>query len=181
LEIISTSIQDLYIVEPAVHQDKRGYFMESFKDSVYKENNLTNFIQDNESSSSFGVLRGLHFQSPPKEQTKLVRVISGEIQDVAVDIRKNSSSYGKHFSIILSSDNKRQLYIPKGFLHGFLVLSETAVVMYKVDQNYCSEADSGVIYNDEDLGIDWQLPSNKISLSSKDSKLESFKFFKSPF
>ena len=147
MEIIKTFIEDLVIIQPKVFEDERGYFMESFKDSFIKENfPEIKFIQDNESKSSYGVLRGLHFQKPPFEQTKLVRVIEGEIQDVAVDLRKESPTYGKYYSIVLSGTNKKQLLIPKGFAHGFLTLSDYAILSYKVDEIYSPTHDFGIIY-----------------------------------
>ena len=175
MEIVKTSIEGLVILKPMVYQDERGYFFESFKNSFIKENfNDINFIQDNESKSKYGVLRGLHFQKPPFEQTKLVRVIEGEVLDVAVDLRKNSSTYGKHESFILSSENKKQLIIPKGFAHGFVVLSEIAVISYKVDANYAPEFDSGLFYGDENLDIDWILHKSELIISQKDINLQSF-------
>ena len=159
-------------------KDERGFFYES-----YNKNNLDIdivFVQDNESKSYKGVIRGLHFQAPPFEQTKLVRCISGNILDVAVDLRTNSKTYGKSFSIELSSENNKQLFVPKGFAHGFQVLSETAIVNYKVDNFYNPKSDSGIIWNDKDLSIDWNLDLKPI-LSDKDLKLISFKDLKSPF
>ena len=176
MEIIKTSIEGLVIIQPKVFEDERGYFMESFKESFVKEKFPDiHFIQDNESKSSFGVLRGIHFQQPPYEQTKLVRVIEGEVLDVAVDIRKHSPTYGKWESIKLSGENKKQFFIPKGFAHGFLVLSEKAVFSYKVDNPYYPEHERGIKYNDPDLSINWPLPSNQIQLSLKDLKLENLK------
>jgi dTDP-4-dehydrorhamnose 3,5-epimerase len=178
MKINKTFINDLLIIEPQLFKDKRGFFYES-----YNKNNLdTNivFVQDNESRSYKGVIRGLHFQAPPFEQTKLVRCVRGNILDVAVDLRTNSKTYGKSFSIELSSKNNKQLFIPKGFAHGFQVLSEIAIVNYKVDNFYNSKSDSGIIWNDKDLSIDWKLDIKPI-LSDKDLKLESFKNLKSPF
>ena len=181
MEIIKTSIEGLVIIQPRVFEDERGYFMESYKESFIKENVPDiHFSQDNESKSSYGVLRGLHFQRPPFEQTKLVRCISGNILDVAVDLRTSSKTYGKFFSIELSSENNKQLFVPKGFAHGFQVLSETAIVNYKVDNFYNPKSDSGIIWNDKDLSIDWNLDLKPI-LSEKDLKLISFKELKSPF
>lgn len=175
MEIIKTSIEGLVIIQPKVIEDERGYFMESYKASFIKDNFPDiHFIQDNESKSSFGVLRGLHFQKPPFEQTKLVRVIEGEVLDVAVDIRKHSPTYGKWESIILSDDNKKQFFIPRGFAHGFIVLSKKAILSYKVDNPYAPEYDSGIKFNDETLKIDWRLPKEKIKLSSKDRELKNF-------
>ena len=178
MKINKTFIEDLLIIEPQLFKDKRGFFYES-----YNKNNLDInivFVQDNESKSYKGVIRGLHFQAPPFEQTKLVRCVSGNILDVAVDLRTNSKTYGMSFSIELSSDNKKQLLIPKGFAHGFQVLSETAIVNYKVDNYYNPKSDSGLIWNDKDLSIDWNLDLKPI-LSKKDLKLISFKELKSPF
>ena len=178
MKINKTFIEDLLIIEPQLFKDERGFFYES-----YNKNNLDInivFVQDNESKSYKGVIRGLHFQAPPFEQTKLVRCVSGNILDVAVDLRTNSKTYGKSFSIELSSENNRQLFVPKGFAHGFQVLSETAIVSYKVDNYYNPDSDSGLIWNDKDLSIDWNLDLKPI-LSKKDLKLISFKELKSPF
>ena len=178
MKINKTFIEGLLIIEPQLFKDERGFFYES-----YNKNNLDInivFVQDNESKSYKGVIRGLHFQAPPFEQTKLVRCVSGNILDVAVDLRTNSKTYGMSFSIELSSDNKKQLLIPKGFAHGFQVLNETAIVNYKVDNYYNPKSDSGLIWNDKDLSIDWNLDLKPI-LSVKDLKLISFKELKSPF
>ena len=178
MKINKTFIEGLLIIEPQLFKDERGFFYES-----YNKNNLDInivFVQDNESKSYKGVIRGLHFQTPPFEQTKLVRCVSGNILDVAVDLRTNSKTYGKSFSIELSSENNRQLFVPKGFAHGFQVLSETAIVSYKVDNYYNPDSDSGLIWNDKDLSIDWNLDLKPI-LSKKDLKLISFKELKSPF
>ena len=175
MEIIKTSIEGLVIIHPKVYNDERGYFMESFKESFIHDNfPELKFIQDNESKSSYGVLRGLHFQKPPFEQTKLVRVIQGKVLDVAVDLRKESDTYGKWKSIILTGKNKKQFLIPKGFAHGFVVLSEEAIFAYKVDNPYAPEFDSGIIYNDETLNINWRINNKDVSISSKDSKLKPF-------
>ncbi|MDB4024228.1 dTDP-4-dehydrorhamnose 3,5-epimerase [Flavobacteriaceae bacterium] len=178
MKINKTFIEDLLIIEPQLFKDERGFFYES-----YNKNNLDInivFVQDNESKSYKGVIRGLHFQTPPFEQTKLVRCVSGNILDVAVDLRTNSKTYGKSFSIELSSENNRQLFVPKGFAHGFQVLSEIAIVSYKIDNYYNPDSDSGLIWNDKDLSIDWNLDLKPI-LSKKDLKLISFKELKSPF
>ena len=178
MKINKTFIEDLLIIEPQLFKDERGFFYES-----YNKNNLDInivFVQDNESKSYKGVIRGLHFQTPPFEQTKLVRCVSGNILDVAVDLRTNSKTYGKSFSIELSSENNKQLFVPKGFAHGFQVLSETAIVNYKVDNCYNPKSDSGLIWNDKDLSIDWNLDLKPI-LSKKDLKLISFKELKSFF
>ena len=172
MEIIKTSIKDLIIIMPKVFEDERGYFMESYKVSLIKENfPEINFIQDNESKSSYGVLRGLHFQKPPFEQTKLVRVVEGEVQDVAVDLRPGSPTYGKHESIILSGKNKKQFLIPKGFAHGFLTLSKKAIVSYKVDNKYSHSHEEGIHFDDRILQINWKLKKRDIRVSVKDSLL----------
>ena len=176
MEIVKTSIEGLVIIQPKVFKDERGYFMESYKESFIKENFPDiHFIQDNESRSSYGVLRGLHFQKPPFEQTKLVRVIDGEVLDVAVDLRENSPTYGKWESVLLSGDNKKQFFIPKGFAHGFVVKSNTAIVSYKVDNIYQPKYDSGVIYNDSTLNIKWEISKSDLILSNKDLNLKPFK------
>ena len=180
MKINKTFIEDLLVIEPRLFKDERGFFYESFnKNNLDKIVNIV-FVQDNESKSYKGVVRGLHFQRPPFEQTKLVRCVSGKILDVAVDLRINSKTYGKSFSIELSSENNKQLFIPKGFAHGFQVLSETAIVNYKVDNFYNSKSDSGIIWNDKDLSIDWNLDIKPL-LSEKDLKLDLFKNLKSPF
>ena len=180
MKISKTFIEDLIIIEPQLFEDDRGFFYESYnKNNLDKVINIV-FVQDNESKSYKGVVRGLHFQAPPFEQTKLVRCVTGNILDVAVDLRKNSKTYGKFFSVELSSENNKQLFIPKGFAHGFQVLSETASVNYKVDNFYNPKSDSGIIWNDKDLSIDWNLDL-KPNLSVKDLKLISFKELKSPF
>ena len=180
MKINKTFIEDLLIIEPQLFKDERGFFYESYnKNNLDKIINIV-FVQDNESKSNKGVIRGLHFQSPPFEQTKLVRCVSGNILDVAVDIRTNSKTYGKSFSVELSSENNKQLLVPKGFAHGFQVLSETAIVNYKVDGYYNPDSDSGLIWNDKDLSIDWNFDLKPI-LSVKDLTLISFKDLKSPF
>ena len=172
MEIVKTSIEGLVIIQPKVFDDERGYFMESYKESFIKENFPDiHFIQDNESKSSYGVLRGLHFQRPPFEQTKLVRVVQGEVLDVAVDLRKNSPTYEKWESFILSCENKRQILIPKGFAHGFVVKSEEAIVCYKVDSPYKKEYESGIRFDDKSLNINWEIDSKSIKLNSKDNNL----------
>ena len=180
MKINKTFIEDLLVIEPRLFKDERGFFYESFnKNNLDKIVNIV-FVQDNESKSYKGVVRGLHFQRPPFEQTKLVRCVSGKILDVAVDLRTNSKTYGKSFSIELSSENNKQLFVPKGFAHGFQVLSETAIVNYKVDNFYNPKSDSGIIWNDKDLSIDWNLDIKPL-LSEKDLKLDLFKNLKSPF
>jgi len=174
MEIIKTSIEGLVIIQPKVFEDERGYFMESYKESFIKENFPDiHFIQDNESKSCYGVLRGLHFQKPPFDQTKLVRVIDGEVLDVAVDLRKGSLTYGKWVSILLSGKNKKQLFIPKGFAHGYIVLSKNALFSYKVDNLYSPDHETGIIYNDKTLNIDWKIPKKNILISKKDQNLNS--------
>ena len=180
MKINKTFIEDLLIIEPQLFEDDRGFFYESYnKKNLDKVINIV-FVQDNESKSNRGVIRGLHFQKPPYAQTKLVRCVRGEILDVVIDIRKNSKTYGKSYSIKLSSENNKQLLVPKGFAHGFQVLSETAIVNYKVDNYYNPKSDSGIIWNDKLLSIDWNLDLKQI-ISEKDLKLISFKDLKSPF
>jgi dTDP-4-dehydrorhamnose 3,5-epimerase len=180
MKINKTYIEDLLIIEPQLFKDERGFFYESYNKNKLDKIIKTNFVQDNESKSKKGVIRGLHFQSPPYEQTKLVRCVSGKILDVVVDLRTNSKTYGKSFSIELSSKNNKQLLVPKGFAHGFQVLSEEAIINYKVDNFYNPKSDSGIIWNDKDLSIDWSIDIKPI-LSVKDLKLISFKELKSPF
>ena len=180
MKISKTFIKDLLVIEPQLFKDDRGFFYESYnKINLDKFINVV-FVQDNESKSIKGVIRGLHFQKPPHAQTKLIRCVSGKILDIAVDLRVNSKTYGKFFSIELSSENNNQLFIPKGFAHGFQVLSETAIVNYKVDEYYNPVSNSGIVWNDKDLSIDWNLDLKPI-LSSKDLNLESFKNLKSQF
>lgn len=175
MTIEQTPIQDLVIINPAVFNDERGYFFEAYNQCKFKENGLNyQFIQDNQSFSKKGVIRGLHLQINPFPQAKLVRVLEGEILDVAIDLRKDSSTYGQHFSVRLSAENKKQLMIPHGFAHGFSVLSETASVMYKVDQVYHKESERGIRYDDPTLSIDWQLDTEKVIVSGKDLILPYF-------
>ena len=182
MKFIKTEISDVYIIEPSVFGDNRGYFLESFNLEKFEENVYPiKFVQDNESKSSKGVLRGLHFQKPPFNQAKLVRCIEGRVMDVAVDIRKGSPTYGKHVAIELTGENKRQLFVPRGFAHGFSVLSETAVFAYKVDNTYAPNYDSGIKWNDVTLKIDWGLEENEVKLSEKDKNLAAFADFDSPF
>ncbi len=177
-----TEISGVVIIEPKIFRDERGCFFESFNQKEFEENiQEINFIQDNESKSTKGVLRGLHFQTPPYTQAKLVRCIQGKVLDVAVDIRKNSLTYGKHVAVELSEENKKQLFIPKGFAHGFIVLSETAIFAYKVDNIYAPQCDSGILWNDETLNINWKINDDEVVLSSKDEKLSSFIALDSPF
>ena len=182
MKFIKTEIPEVKIIEPTVFGDYRGYFLESYNKKAFEENiGSVTFVQDNESKSSKGVLRGLHFQKPPFTQAKLVRCIEGEVLDVAVDIRSGSPTYGKHVSVKLTGENKRQLYVPRGFAHGFAVLSETAIFAYKVDNIYAPEYDAGIIWNDTDLQIDWNLSGNEIKLSDKDAKLLSLASLVNPF
>ncbi len=179
MKIIETGISGLFVIEPDVFGDSRGYFMESF--SQKKFNELTGldieFVQDNESRSTYGVLRGLHFQRHPYAQAKLVRVVSGKVLDVAVDLREGSETYGKHFAVELSGENHRQMFIPKGFAHGFSVLSQEAVFQYKCDEYYNPQAEGAIAWNDPALGIDWQLPVEDVRLSEKDSRHPTLKEF----
>ncbi|HMR91327.1 MAG TPA: dTDP-4-dehydrorhamnose 3,5-epimerase [Chitinophagaceae bacterium] len=174
MEFIQTDIPGLLVVEPKVFADSRGYFFESFNENVFAAVGITaKFVQDNQSSSVYGVIRGLHYQKIPHAQSKLVRVLSGRILDVAVDIRKGSPTYGRHISIELSAENKKQLWIPAGFAHGFSVLSETAEVLYKCDAFYNRQSEGGIRFDDEQLGIDWQIPAGKAIVSDKDQVLPS--------
>ncbi len=169
MHFIPTDIPEVTIIEPKVIEDDRGYFVESFRQDLFeKEIPGVNFIQDNESMSLFGVLRGLHYQLPPFAQAKLIRVVRGKVLDICVDIRKNSPTFGKHVSVEISNENKLQVFIPAGFAHGFLVLSESAVFQYKVDNLYSGEHDRGIAFDDPELGIDWGLGKDKILLSRKD-------------
>ena len=172
MNFIRTDIPDVIIIEPLVHGDHRGYFVETFRADKLEEflGFKLNFCQDNESKSSKGVLRGIHYQLSPHAQSKLVRVITGSILDVAVDIRKNSPTFGKHIAIELSGDNKRQLLVPRGFAHGFLVLENDTTVSYKVDNYYSPECDRGIAFDDKDLNINWQLSNDELKLSEKDTK-----------
>ncbi|MBR2923272.1 MAG: dTDP-4-dehydrorhamnose 3,5-epimerase [Alphaproteobacteria bacterium] len=169
MNFIKTDIDGVVIVEPKVFEDNRGYFFESYNETEFNNNGITaKFVQDNQSKSSYGVIRGLHCQLGEHAQAKLVRVLKGKVLDVAVDARKNSSTYGKHVAVELSDENKRQLFIPRGFLHGFSVLSEEAVFAYKCDNTYCKEAEFGIRYDDEDIGVDWKIPADKVITSEKD-------------
>ena len=175
MTIEKTAIQDLVIINPIVFEDSRGYFFEAYNQAKFHENGIMyDFIQDNQSFSTKGVIRGLHLQINPFAQAKLVRVLQGEILDVAVDLRKNSPTYGQHFSMVLSADNKKQLMVPHGFAHGFSVLSETASVMYKVDQLYHKDSERGIRYDDATLNIDWQVAAEEVIVSEKDIILPSF-------
>jgi dTDP-4-dehydrorhamnose 3,5-epimerase len=182
MNVVKTNIPGVLIIEPRVFEDSRGYFFESFSQRVFsKEVADIQFVQDNESKSSYGVLRGLHFQKPPYTQSKLVRVVRGRVLDVAVDIRKGSPTFGQWTSCELTEDNHRQFFIPKGFAHGFSVLSETAVFQYKCDEFYHPESEGAILWNDPQLNIDWQLPASDISLSEKDTKNPLLRDFESPF
>ena len=176
MEYIKTEIEGVFVIEPKVFNDARGYFMEAWKQAEFNEHvGKVDFIQDNESKSSFGVLRGLHFQKGAAAQAKLVRVIKGKVLDVAVDIRKSSPTFGKHVMVELSEENKRQFFIPRGFAHGFLVLSEEAIFTYKVDNPYAPQYEAGIRWNDPDLAIQWPIDPQKVQTSEKDLKQPSFK------
>ena len=187
MNVIKTAIDGVLIIEPRVFEDARGYFFESISQREFDEKvapilgHTVTFVQDNESKSSYGVMRGLHFQRPPFTQSKLVRCVKGAVLDVAVDIRKGSPTYGQHVAVELTEDNHRQFFIPKGFAHGFAVLSETAVFQYKCDEFYHPEADGGISILDETLNIDWRIPTDKAILSDKDTNHPLLKDFTSPF
>ena len=182
MEIIKTEIEGLLIIEPRIFQDARGYFFESFSQREFEEKvGAVHFVQDNESMSTYGVMRGLHFQRPPYTQSKVVRCVSGKVLDVAVDIRKGSPTYGRHVAVELTGENHRQFFIPKGFAHGFAVLSERAVFQYKCDEFYHPEADAGISILDESLQIDWRIPAEAAILSDKDTRHALLKDFDSPF
>ena len=171
MNILKTDIPDVVVIEPRVFGDKRGYFFESFSERDFAEGvREVSFVQDNESLSCYGVLRGLHFQKPPHAQSKLVRVVKGRVLDVAVDIRKGSPTFGRHVAVELSEENHRQLFIPRGFAHGFAVLSEEAVFQYKCDDYYSPECERAVAWDDPDLDIDWKVPADKVILSEKDRR-----------
>ena len=185
--VIKTDIEGVLIIEPRVFGDARGYFFESFSQREFDQKvapilgHTIHFVQDNESMSSYGVMRGLHFQRPPYAQSKLVRCVKGAVLDVAVDIRNGSSTYGKHVAVELTEENHRQFFIPRGFAHGFAVLSETAVFQYKCDEFYHPEVDGGISILDRSLGINWRIPIEKALLSEKDTKHPLLKDFNSPF
>ena len=187
MKVIQTAIAGALIIEPKVFGDNRGYFFESFSQREFDEQvapilgHTIHFVQDNESMSTYGVMRGLHFQCPPYSQSKLVRCVKGAVLDVAVDIRKGSPTYGQHVAVELTEDNHRQFFIPKGFAHGFAVLSETAVFQYKCDEFYHPEAEGGINILDSSLGIDWMIPADKAIMSEKDTRHVSFKDFDTPF
>ena len=182
MEVIKTEIDGVVIIEPRIFNDARGYFFESYSQREFEEKiGKIDFCQDNESMSSYGVMRGLHFQRPPFTQSKLVRCVKGRVLDVAVDIRKGSPTYGKHVAVELTEDNHRQFFVPRGFAHGFAVLSDVAVFQYKCDNFYHPEADGGISILDDSLGIDWRIPTDKAILSENDTKHELLKDFDSPF
>ena len=187
INVIKTEIDGVVIIEPKVFGDARGYFFESFSERDFNETMTTilghgiKFVQDNESMSSYGVMRGLHFQTMPYTQSKLVRCVKGAVLDVAVDIRKGSPTYGQHVAVELTEDNHRQFFVPRGFAHGFAVLSETAIFQYKCDNFYAPANDGGVSIVDDSLGIDWRIPVEKALLSEKDTKHDLLKDFDSPF
>lgn len=169
MEVVKTLIEGVVIIEPRLFKDDRGYFFESFNQREFEEKVCkTTFVQDNESNSSYGVIRGLHFQKPPFAQSKLVRVIRGSVLDVAVDIRKGSPTFGQHVAVELTEDNHRQFFIPRGFAHGFSVLSKEVVFLYKCDNFYAPQCEGAIVWDDPDLGIDWKIPMDKILLSEKD-------------
>lgn len=171
MEVKETSIPGVVIIEPRLFEDGRGYFFESFSAREFEEKVCrTHFVQDNESKSSYGVLRGLHFQKPPYAQSKLVRVVKGTVLDVAVDIRKGSPTFGQHVAVELSGENHRQFFIPRGFAHGFSVLTEEAVFQYKCDNYYAPSNEGAIAWDDPALGIDWRIPAESVQLSAKDSK-----------
>ena len=182
MEVIKTALDGVVVIEPRLFEDARGYFFESFSQREFDEKvGKVVFVQDNESKSSYGVMRGLHFQRPPFTQSKLVRCVKGAVLDVAVDIRKGSPTYGQHVAVELTEKNHRQIFISKGFAHGFAVLSETAVFQYKCDEFYHPEADGGISILDDSLGIDWRIPMEQAILSEKDTKHALLKDFDSPF
>ena len=182
MPFIETDFSGLLVFEPNVFEDSRGYFFESYNENVFREAGIDFcWVQDNQSSSAYAVVRGLHYQLPPYAQSKLVRVLRGKILDVVVDIRTGSPTYGKSYSKVLSAKNKRQLFIPKGFAHGFSVLSEKAEVIYKCDAYYNKESEAGIIYNDSELNIDWRIPAAEIIVSDKDKELPLLKDCKNSF
>ena len=173
MNFIPTKLEGCFILEPKIIKDERGYFMESFNETTFEKGigQKVHFVQDNQSFSTRGVLRGLHYQTGQHAQAKLVRVLQGEVLDIAVDIRPNSETYGQHVSVVLSAENQTQFFVPKGFAHGFLVLSETATFFYKCDNFYNKESEGGFIYNDQTVNIDWQLQENNLIISEKDKLL----------
>lgn len=182
MEVIKTDIEGVFIIEPKIFGDARGYFFESFSQREFDEKiGPVQFVQDNESKSCYGVLRGLHFQKPPYAQSKLVRVVKGKVLDVAVDIRKGSPTYGKYVAAELSEENHRQFFIPKGFAHGFSVLSDEVVFQYKCDSFYAPQSEGAIAWNDPQLAIDWQIPADRVMLSEKDKHHGSLAELDSPF
>lgn len=182
MEIIKTAIEGVVIIEPRLFKDERGYFFESFSQREFNEKvREIHFVQDNESKSSYGVLRGLHFQKPPFAQSKLVRVIRGAVLDVAVDIRIGSPTFGQHVAVELTEDNHRQFFIPRGFAHGFSVLTDEVIFQYKCDNFYAPQSEGAIDWNDPDLAIDWKIPAQQIILSDKDSHHSRLKEIESPF
>ncbi|MGY8920197.1 MAG: dTDP-4-dehydrorhamnose 3,5-epimerase [Flavobacteriales bacterium] len=182
MNLIKTTLDGLVVLKPTIFKDNRGYFMESYNQkNINKLLGNVNFVQDNESESSLGVLRGLHFQKPPYAQAKLVRCLKGSVLDVVLDLRKDSKTYGIFETILLTEENKKQLFIPKGFAHGFVVLSETAIFSYKVDNYYNPDSESGVLWNDLALNIDWKINKKEIIVSEKDKSLPTFNNIINPF
>ena len=182
MPFITCDIAGLVIVEPTVFEDSRGYFFEAYNQQLFQQNGINPvFVQDNQSKSSYGVIRGLHYQLNPHAQAKLVRVLEGSILDVAVDIRKASPTYGQHFALELTAENKKQLFIPEGFAHGFSVLSQTAVVMYKCNTFYNKQSEGGIRYNDPFLNIDWKIDASQAIISEKDQQLPTFENFSNNF
>lgn len=183
MEVIKTALEGVFIIEPRIFGDARGYFFESFnaKEFAEKTGVQTTFVQDNESMSHYGVLRGLHFQCPPYAQSKLVRVVKGKVLDVAVDIRQGSPTYGQYVTVELSEDNHRQMFLERGFAHGFAVLSEQVIFQYKCDNFYAPQSEGAIAWNDPDLAIDWQLPQDKVQLSEKDTHHPFLRDIQSPF
>lgn len=182
MEVIKTNIEGVVIIEPRIFRDARGYFFESFSQREFDAKvRPIRFVQDNESMSSYGVMRGLHFQRPPYTQSKLVRCVRGRVLDVAVDIRKGSPTYGQHVAVELSEENHRQFFVPRGFAHGFAVLSQTAIFQYKCDNFYAPQADGGISIKDDSLDIDWRIPVSEALLSDKDTKHPLLRDFDSPF
>jgi len=177
MKVLEAKLKGCFVVEPKIFKDERGYFFESFNSKKFQDitQSKTNFVQDNESYSTKGVLRGLHYQIGDYAQAKLVRVVKGKVLDVTVDLRKDSETFGEHISVELTEENKKQFFVPKGFAHGFIVLSDTAIFSYKCDNFYNKESEQGIIYNDKDLNIDWQLPESEFIVSEKDTILPTFK------
>jgi dTDP-4-dehydrorhamnose 3,5-epimerase len=179
MKLLTTPIKDLFVIEPTVFSDQRGYFFESYNNRFFEKSGIkATFMQDNESFSSYGVLRGLHFQTGKDAQAKLVRVISGKVLDVAVDLRLASETFGKHFALRLSGENKKQLFIPRGFAHGFVVLSKTAVLQYKCDNYYNKDTESGLNFADPALGIDWLIPEGDMIVNERDKNFGTLEEFK---